>query len=280
MTIRLVACARSSERTAVARTSRSRSPMGTWEIKMFSAAWADVTSQPNAAATPASCSAVSWKVTYRQRFPSSTPWMSQRSPKIVLPTPEGPVTRVESPCFAPPFSSMAGFGASLVHPAPGQGAAVDEIGGAGHETGIRRGEVAGELGDFVRGAVAADEVGGGHLRDARIRGSGGGGIPGHLGIDRPWAVTVHPYGRGQRDGHRPGELDDGGLGHPVDRVAVGDIAGHRRGVDDRRRTVRTAQVRRGEAGHQPDGFEVDVHQHDPQFFRPGGETAVFGEATL
>ena len=47
-----------------------------------------------------SCSAVSWNVTYRQRFPCSIPWVSQRSPKIVLPTPEGPVTRVASPLLS------------------------------------------------------------------------------------------------------------------------------------------------------------------------------------
>jgi hypothetical protein len=43
------------------------------------------------------------------------------------------------------------------------------------------------------------------------------------------------------------ELDDRGLGHPVDRVAVGDVAGHRCGIDNRGRAGRTTQMRRGEA---------------------------------
>src|ERR1700727_1478130 len=79
----------------------------------------------------------------------------------------------------------------LVLSPPGQGPAVDEIGRSGHEAGIFRGEVAGELGDFLRGAFAADEVGRGHLRHARVLGPGGGGVPAHVRIDRPGAVTVH-----------------------------------------------------------------------------------------
>ena len=56
---------------------------------------------------------MSWNVTYRQRFPCSIPSVSQRSPKIVLPTPEGPVTRVASPCFAPPLISSSRPGIPL-----------------------------------------------------------------------------------------------------------------------------------------------------------------------
>ena len=48
-----------------------------------------------------------------QRFPCSAPVLSQRSPRIVLPTPEGPVARVASPCLTPPFISSSSPGTPL-----------------------------------------------------------------------------------------------------------------------------------------------------------------------
>ena len=75
--------------------------------------WLDLRSQPKAAAMPASCSGVSWKVTYRQRSPCSSSWVIQRSPKMVFPIPEGPVSRVASPCFAPPLISSSRPGIPL-----------------------------------------------------------------------------------------------------------------------------------------------------------------------
>ena len=54
-----------------------------------------------------SCLGVSWNVTYRQRWPCSSAWAVQRSPKMVLPTPEGPVTRVASVACGPPSMSWS-----------------------------------------------------------------------------------------------------------------------------------------------------------------------------